>query len=208
MKLLNFFRRPPRIGDATELGRFIDDRAAFVIQKGIYEYSRARAGHYAKVMFNEPFFLEAIERSRWRAFPLGLAMVGEIAVGVLETESKVKRGWACEFVHTLALTVFDRYPVPDALGKDEWAAERDELSRRMGVLKGQARRRSFEIPDEYSKHYFDLMPIHKNLRARDFPTTVNYLKMTLTHIHVELTDLLDADAFGKSYGQSERAAEA
>ena len=208
MKLLNFFRKPPRIGDAAELARFIDDRAAFVTQKGIYEYSRARAGPYAKVMFSEPFFLETIERSRWRGYPLGLAMVGEIAAGVLETESKVDREWACDYVHTVALSIFDRYPVPGALGKDEWAGERDELSRRMEVLKGQPRRRSFEIPDEYSKHYFGLMPIHEKLRARDFPTTVNYLKMTLCHIHVELTDRLDAGAFARSDGQRDRAAEA
>ena len=78
-----FFWRKPPITDLDALADFIDEQAAFLVQKGIYEYSRARAGHYAKVMFSEQQFLDALERSRWAAYPLGLAMVGEVAEGVL-----------------------------------------------------------------------------------------------------------------------------
>ena len=49
MGLLNFFRRPPPIRDVPALAEFIDGNAAFVAQKEIYEYSRARAGHYSKI---------------------------------------------------------------------------------------------------------------------------------------------------------------
>jgi len=42
MGLLDFFRRPPPIRDVEALADFIDRNAAFVVQKGIYEYSRAR----------------------------------------------------------------------------------------------------------------------------------------------------------------------
>ena len=81
MGLLDIFRRAPPIRDAEALADFIDRNAAFVAQKGIYEYSRARAGHYAKVSFREPEFQAAAERSRWRAYPLGLAMVAELVEG-------------------------------------------------------------------------------------------------------------------------------
>ena len=73
----------PPIADVGELADFIDEQSAFVAQKGIYEYSRARAGHYAKVLFREPEFIEAVDRARWRAYPLGLAMVAELVEGVL-----------------------------------------------------------------------------------------------------------------------------
>ena len=53
------------------------------MQKGLYEYSRARAGHYSKVLFREPSFQAAVEVSRWRAYPLGLAIVAEAVAGVL-----------------------------------------------------------------------------------------------------------------------------
>ena len=62
------------IRDTRELADFIGENSAFLIQKAIYEYSRARAGHYSKVLFAEPEFHEAVERSRWRAYPLSRAM--------------------------------------------------------------------------------------------------------------------------------------
>ena len=75
MGLIDLFRRKPPIRDQAALATFIDENAAFLVQKGIYEYSRARAGHYSKVLFREPEFQSAVEVSRWRAYPLGLVMV-------------------------------------------------------------------------------------------------------------------------------------
>ena len=83
MGFFDIFRRAPAIREAAALADFIDDNAAFLIQKGMYEYSRARAGHYAKVLMREPEFLAAIEKSRWQGFPLGLAMVGEMVEKVI-----------------------------------------------------------------------------------------------------------------------------
>ena len=54
MKLFDkLFRPRPPIWDLEALADFIDAQSAFIVQKGIYEYSRARAGHYAKVLFAE-----------------------------------------------------------------------------------------------------------------------------------------------------------
>jgi len=83
MGFWDIFRRPPPINEPGDLAEFIDMQAAFLAQKGIYEYSRARAGHYAKVLFAEVSFQHAVEQSRWRAFPLGLAIVTEIVEGLL-----------------------------------------------------------------------------------------------------------------------------
>src|SRR5213083_1750619 len=112
---LGFFRAATPIRDAQGLADFIDGNAAFLMQKGIYEYSRARAGHYAKVLFREPEFHAAAEVSRWRAYPLGLAMVTEMAEGVLRTHVGDRRA-ALNALNALVLGVFDRYPVPAALG--------------------------------------------------------------------------------------------
>ena len=73
MKLFEkLFRPRPPIRDREELADFIDAQSAFIVQKGIYEYSRARAGHYAKVLFAEEGFAQSVEHARWQAFPLGL----------------------------------------------------------------------------------------------------------------------------------------
>src|SRR5215203_5413852 len=85
MGLLDMFRPRPPIRDIPALAAFIDENAAFLTQKGLYEYSRAGAGHYAKVLFSESGFKEAVENARWRAYPLGLAMVAELVEGVLRS---------------------------------------------------------------------------------------------------------------------------
>src|SRR4029078_209002 len=92
MGLFDIFRRAPPIRDVPALAEFLDGNAAFVAQKGIYEYSGARAGHSSKVLLREPEFQAAAESSRWRAYPLGLAMVSELVEGVLRPYSDHPRG--------------------------------------------------------------------------------------------------------------------
>ena len=94
--------------------------AAFLIQKGMYEYSRARAGHYAKVLLQEPEFLEAIEKARWQGYPLGLAMVGEMVEGMLHEGAGTIGAPCFDGSLRIVLSVFDRYPVPPPIGAADW----------------------------------------------------------------------------------------
>ena len=62
MGLSRFF--PPSAADPRCARRLPTSSTAtrpFLVQKGIYEYSRARAGHYAKVLFREPEFQAAAD---------------------------------------------------------------------------------------------------------------------------------------------------
>jgi len=192
--LFDLFRRRPSICDAQSLADFIDQQAAFVVQKGIYEYSRARAGHYAKVLFREAAFLDAVEQSRWRAYPLGLAMVGEVVEGVLRPSYRDERLRGVAAVRELVLDVFDRYPVPAQLDGETWHASRVELAHRLELIGLHPVKRVIDIPQTLVTVYFELMPIHEKLRGRDFPTIHNYLKVVLCNVHEELTRKIDAPA--------------
>ena len=198
MGLFDIFRRKPPIRDAAAVGAFVDENAAFLMQKGLYEFSRARAGHYAKVLFKESLFAEAVERSRWTAYPLGLAMIGELVDGVLRPSAGVDRSQQLETLRALVLSVFDRYSTPAVLGATSWSQMRSELERRLQLIGLHPPKRSFDIPEPFARAYFDLMPIHKKLRASEFPTLHGYLKVTLCNIHDELTKRLDAEAIAQS----------
>lgn len=198
MGLLDIFRRDPPIRDAQALADFIDQRAAFVAQKGIYEYSRARAGHYAKVLFREPEFQTAADNSRWRAYPLGLAMVAELAEGLLRPADRTDRNRQVETLRALVLAIFDRYPVPAALGKAVWSDLREELARRLALIGLHPPKWAKDVPEPFADDYFDLMPIHEKLRGRDAPVVRNYLRVTMCNIHEELSKRLDAAAVAHS----------
>jgi hypothetical protein len=188
-----FGQRPP-ITDTKALADFIDVQAAFLVQKGIYEYSRARAGHYAKVLFSESGFVESVERARWSAYPLGLAMVGEMAEGVLRPYAGDRRRAALDQLTILVLSVFDRYPVPGSIGPEAWRRMRDDLQRHLDLVGAHAPKRVIYIPEPLAEKYFGLMPIHEMLRGRDLLTTSNYLRVNLCHMHEELENRLDGPA--------------
>ncbi len=206
MKLRDMLFRPwPPIRDAGALADFIDAQSAFLAQKGVYEYSRARAGHYAKVLFREQPFVEAVDRSRWQAYPLALAMVGELVEGVLRPHAgdQVQQ---LDTLRALVLSVFDRYPTPKPLGERAWNDARTELGRRLQLIGLHPPKRAFEIPAPFARVYFDLMPIHKKLRANEFPTLHGYLKVTLCNIHDELTKRIDVAGVTQSLRGTEEAA--
>jgi hypothetical protein len=205
MGLFDFlsFRRKPPIRDIAAVGAFVDENAAFLMQKGIYEYSRARAGHYSKVLFAEPEFRAAVEVARWRAYPLGLAMVAEAVEGVLRSQAE-NIDAALAALSSQVLGVFDRYPRPEALSADEWSGLRAELARRLQLIGLHPPKPVKDIPEQWVQAYFDLMPIHEKLRGRDFATTRNYLRAQICNIHDEFTKRADLPALAASLARAAR----
>jgi hypothetical protein len=192
--MFGFFRRKPPIRDLDSLAEFIDQQSAFLVQKGIYEYSRARAGHYAKVLFGEKEFQDAVEQSRWRAYPLGLAMVAELVEGALRPEVGDARRAALDALIKVTLAIFDRYPQPAVLDAVTWSEARATLAHQLDLIGTHAPKPAKDIPEVFAETYFALMPIHDKLRGRDFATTRNYLRVTMCNIHDELVKRVDAPA--------------
>jgi hypothetical protein len=191
MGLWNIFRQRPAIRTLDELSGFIDSQAAFLTQKGIYEYSRARAAHYSKVLFAEAAFQHAVEQSRWRAFPLGLAMVAEIVEGKLRPAAGGNRQRVFKALTALVLEIFDRYPAPDALAKAEWLESRRDLAHRLDLIGVHAVKFAKDVPVNFANDYFALMPIHEKLRAADSLAIGNYLRVSVINIHAEFEKRAD-----------------
>ena len=72
-------------------------------------------------------------------------------------------------LHALVLSVFDRYPVPAALGEPAWSEERAELARRLQLIGMHPPKRAIDICEPSAETYFDLMPIHEKLRGARLP---------------------------------------
>ena len=193
-----WFRPRPPIRDREALADFIDAQSAFIVQKGIYEYSRARAGHYAKVLFREKEFAAAVEHSRWQAFPLGLAWTGEMVEGALASRTGIQRRQMLDQLIPVVLSVLERYPVPPSIGEEAWREARGVLAHRLDLVAVHAPKRVMDIPDPLAEAYFALMPIHEKLRGRDFDTTRNYLRVSLCNIHDELIERADLAALQRA----------
>ena len=188
MRLLDFLlRRKPPIRDTRALADFIDENAAFLVQKGIYDYSRARSGHFAKVMLTDKGFQGALNRSRWRAFPLGLAMVGETV-----DAARGDRRAVLDPLIALVLSVYDRYPRPEELTDEEWAAGRAGLALHLERLSTHPPKRIIDIPVPFAERYFEMMPFDKQFLTPDAPTARGFLQLQLVSVSEQLSERMDA----------------
>jgi hypothetical protein len=193
MRLLDFLRRrKPAIRTPQELADYIDEQAAFLVQKGIYDYARARSGHYSKVMLADPGFQRALDRSRWRAFPLGLAMVGETVETILAPEAGADRRSELDPLIKLVLSVYDRHARPDALTEAEWEAGRADLALHLERLSTHPPKRVIDIPVPFADRYFEMMPFDKPFLTPDAPTARSFMQLHLIKVHEELIQRMDA----------------
>ena len=191
MGFLDFLRRKPPITDAGQLADFIDEQSAFLVQKGIYDYSRARSGHFAKVMLADEGFQKALDRSRWRAYPLGLAMVGETIEGMLAVQSMEDRRATLDRLIKVVMSVFDRYPKPDALSDDEWKQARADLALHLERLSTHPPKRVIDIPVPFAERYFAMMPFDKPFLTPDAPTARSFMQLQLVAMQEELLRRMD-----------------
>jgi hypothetical protein len=194
MALFGFFRRKPPIREVAELADFVDQQSAYLIQRYIYDYTLARVGPYTRSLLTQPEFMQEVERTRWTAYPLGLAMVGEMVEGVLRPHAGEDRRAVLDALGALVLDIFDRYDVPQQIGTGAWRAAREELARKLDQIGTHPPKRVIDIPELYAERYFNMMPFDKALLSNDVLTTKNYLRLTLTNIRDEMVKRMDAAA--------------
>lgn len=193
MGLLNWFRKGPEIVNRDDLLEFIDTRAAFLIQKNIYDYTRARSGPYFKVIIKEAEFAQSVERSRWTSYPLALAAIAEMIYGIFYHDAP-SRSALVEGISKAALEVFDRYPVPAPIGETEWAKAREDLKLRMTQVGLHPPKAVKDIFMPTARQIYDALPIHEELRKSDFEMIQNQLRINLVTMYDEFEQRADKPA--------------
>ena len=169
----------------------------------MFEYSRARAGPYGNILFSDEVFLTELEKSRWVAFPVSLAMVGEAVEGVLRPVAGDRRDCLLHGVRDAVLAVIDRYPTPKALGDDVWMSARRQLEHDLMLVGLHGIKHVMDVPIRYVDRYVAAMPIHEKLRAKDAATIHNYLKANLCNIHDVFVRRADVPALVESLTTTE-----
>jgi hypothetical protein len=193
MSLLDLFRRPPPVADAGGLEDFIDQRASFMIQKSVFEYSRARAGIMWEKLFKEPGFKEAIDVARWRGYPIALANVTEMVEGVLRPYSGDREAELLSAILRLSKAVIHRYPVPPHEPAQFWAEAEAWLERRLGDIQDAPPKPVKDIPLSTAQQMFDLLPIHPSIRTEDFVMVRNHLRTNLCRMYEDFIERADLD---------------
>ncbi|MFN3655688.1 MAG: hypothetical protein ACK4UO_00370 [Pseudolabrys sp.] len=202
MGFFDFFRREQPVATRAALLDFLDSQAAFLSQKGIFEYSRARAGPYGNILFTDKGFLAEVETSRWLGYPVALAMVAEAVEGALSARAGAQRDTVIRAITAATLAVFDRYPNPAAVDAETWAKAREDLAHDLSLIGLHPVKRVMDVPAPFVDRYVAAMPIHEKLMKNDVPTIHNYLRTNLCHVHAVFIKRADLDVLVAAINES------
>jgi hypothetical protein len=188
------FRRKPAIRDWTAVASFLDANAAFLVNRTMYEYARARAGFSSEKLFRERDFLAAIEAARWTAYPIALANVAELVWGALARAAPDARAELLDAVAAAARDALARYPVPSAVEPEVWTGAPEEVERRVRVAGLVPPKRAIDVPEASFPELFALVPIHPDLRAIDYQAIRNGVRAAMPKFVEEFRSRMDLGA--------------
>ena len=182
MALLDVFRP---IRDGETLAAFIDQHAERLGSGIVDDYLRARAGSSAKQLFAAPKFLAARDHARHEAYPVAVAMIGEMVATALTEKSEEVAPELARGLAALTPALFDRR-VP-LLAATAWSKARHEVSHSLAALEASYAKPVPVIAAEYASSFLALMPMHDKLSPDDFPALRKYIEHALGDVHTNFT---------------------
>lgn len=163
----------------AELEDFLDSRAAFLVQKCIYEYTRARCGLHWQKLFKEQAFIQALDTARWANYPIVLGSVAEMVHGSMRARGQDGQQVSVQSLAAVVRAVTKRYPPRGAFDATFWSDASLAIERRLELAALSAPKPVKDIPVPYQKLFFRQLPVHKSLRGHDFTLVSNNVRMNL-----------------------------
>ena len=158
-------RRWGPVTTGAELADFVAAQTAYVAQRSVIEYCRARTGFNWEKLSLEQTFLDRLEVCRWEAYAIVLAEVAELALirlrrgGVADPE-----GYLPGLV-AAAQAALLRHPVPSH--RTDWGDAAEAIERHLARAILAAPRPVHLVGIRSADAIFDLLPIHADLRPQD-----------------------------------------
>jgi hypothetical protein len=207
LRLPKFLSRRQTIVGVEALEDFLDRQAAFMAQKGIYEYSRARSGLLSSKLFAEPAFLSAIETARWRGYALCLQNVTLMAEHAIRPHAGAAAVPMREGLLIAVARICGRYPVPSGLAPTFWGDVVERITRRVRQAGLAAPHAIKDLPLETTGEYFASLPIHADLRTVDYELVTNNLRVNLCRAYEDFVAGADLPRVARALAADAGAAE-
>jgi len=181
---------------ASELAEFLGAQTAYIAQRSVIEYCRARTGLNWDKLFAEPSFLGRLEVCRWEAYAVVLAEVAELALIRLRrygaAEPKTYLPGLVQAAHAALL----RHPVP--AHRTSWTDATDAIERHLARALMAAPRPVHLLGLHSGGVIFDLLPIHSDLRRQDRTMFQNSVRFAICGASDAMTRRFDVPALETS----------
>lgn len=158
-------RRWAPVTTGEELADFLAAQTAYVAQRSVIEYCKARTGLNWEKLSLEPTFLDRLEVCRWEAYAIVLAEVAELALIRLRRDGAADPEAYLPGLVAAAQSALLRHPVPSH--RTSWADAAAALEQHLARAVLAAPRPVHLIGLHSADAIFDLLPIHASLRPED-----------------------------------------
>jgi hypothetical protein len=187
-RLLTRKSRPP-VATLDELAEFLAAQTAYVAQRTVLEYCRARTGLNWDKLYREQAFIDALEVCRWEAYAEVLAEVAELALIRLRRQSPAEPQAYMPGLVAAADAALLRHAVPAhrTSWDDASAAIGQHLAESLLAAPRAVHLAGFGAADAI----FAYLPIHPDLRREDREMFRNSMRFALCRVFDEMTRRLD-----------------
>jgi hypothetical protein len=194
-RLLGRSRSPP-VRTASELAEFLGAQTAYISQRSVIEYCRARTGLNWEKLFAEPSFLDALEVCRWEAYAVVLVEVAELTLIRLRRYGAADPTIYLPALVQAAHAALLRHPVP--AHRASWTDAADAIERHLAQAL-MAAPRPVHLLGVYSADViFELLPIHADLRRQDREMFQNSVRFAICGAFDEMARRFDVPALEAS----------
>jgi hypothetical protein len=189
-------RRSPLVTDGGELADFLAAQTAYVAQRSVIEYCRARTGPNWDKLFLEPAFLERLEVCRWDAYAVVLAEVAELALIRLRRDGAADPETYLPGLVEAAHAALLRHPVPSH--RLSWTDAAEAIEGHLARALLAAPRPVHLLGLHSAGIIFDLLPIHADLRQQDREMFQNSVRFAMCRAFDAMTRGFDVPALEAS----------
>jgi hypothetical protein len=153
------------VTNGQELADFLAAQTAYVAQRSVIEYCRARTGLNWDKLALEQQFRDRLEVCRWEAYAIVLAEVAELALIPLRRDGAAGPQAYLRGLVAAAHAALLRHPVPSH--RSSWSDAADTIERHLARAVLAAPRPVHLLGVQSADAIFDLLPIHADLRPQD-----------------------------------------
>jgi hypothetical protein len=185
-------RRSEPVASARELADFLAAQSAYVSQRTVLEYCRARTGLNWDKLFKEQAFVDSLETCRWEAYAAVLAEIAELVLIRLRSQGVTEVDACLPGLEEAARSALLRHPVPRH--RTSWDEACADIERHLGrALLAEPRAVHF-VGIGAADAIFDLLPIHPDLRPHDRTMFQNIVRFSLCRVFADVRQRLDVPA--------------
>jgi hypothetical protein len=190
-RLVGLASRPP-VADAAALADFLAEETAYVAQRTVLEYCRARTGLNWDKLFQEAPFLASFEVCRWDAYGLMLGDVAELALIQLRRADLAEPASLVPGLLAACRGALLRHPVP--AHQASWDQALDRIAEHLARVLLAEPHPVHLVGIASANQVFDWLPIHPDLRRHDRDMFRNSVRFALLRVHDDMTRRFDRPA--------------